>query len=187
MLSTGDTAERVDFFVCKVGDIVVRGQFGEVNFADGDVVEALGVRSGRHFDVLAITRPSDRTIWMHPHCGRGSRAYWRFSIAWVFFVSWVIAPLFFFFMDFFLMDLPASLTKWALIVPVVGLGLSLVFGFVVSRFAKFSHLSNDIFRGLEFENPEDVDLPKRLREASKAFTVEERFKCHPHARWVYKY
>ncbi|SFZ74938.1 putative type VI secretion system effector [Chitinimonas taiwanensis] len=190
VLSTGDTAERVDFFVCRLGDTFVRGQFGEVNFSDGDVIEALGVRSGKHFDVLAVTRPSDRTIWMHPHCGRGTRAYLRFCFFWIGFLAWVISPAALFVLMWFAWGASSTVPPaWFIFTVYFGVGLiaSSVLGFVASRFISFAHLSNDILRALCFEKPEEVDLPKRLREVSKTFTNEERLKYHPHARWVYKY
>jgi len=189
-LSVGDTSERVDFFVCKVADQTVRGRFGTVGFADGDLVEVVGSLSGGVFDAYAIVRPSDRAIWTHPHCGRGSRAHLRFSARWIGLLAWLVSPvamagLMWLAAD----DANVAPPLWFVVTMYFGLGLlaSAIFVFVASRFTKFARLSDETFAALGFENPTEVDLHKRLREASKAMTNEERLNYHPHARWVYKY
>ena len=186
-MSSGDTADAVDFFICKVGEKNVKGQFGTVNFANGDNVEAVGAYSGDQFEVYALTRPADRTIWMYPHSGKGTQAYVRSSLMWIFIICWVILPVVVFCMDFFFSSRPAPLEVWLIPIPIALLLCSSIFGFTAWRFMKFARISNDIFAALAFENPPSVDLSKRLRAASKDFSNEDRWNYHPHSRWVYKY
>ncbi len=186
LLSSGDTADKVYKFVCKVGDQIVIGRFGEVTFSDGDDVEVAGEHRGSYMNAYAITRPSSRTIWMHPHCGRGRRAYMLHSIRWIAIVSYG-APFFLALVDYFLSDPSKGLLFLFLMPLFVGLIVATVFSFVATKFKKFSSLSSEIFTALRFDNPDAFDLPKQQKTALKNATNEERLAYHPHARWVYKY
>jgi hypothetical protein len=186
LLSSGDTADKVYKFACKVGDQIVIGQFGEVTFANGDEVEVACEVRGSYMSAYAITRPSSRTIWMHPHCGRGRRAYILHSIRWIAPVSYG-APFFLALLDFFLSSPSKGLLFLFLMPLFVGLIVATVFSFVAAKFKKFSLLSSEIFAALRFDNPEEVDLPKLQNTTLKNATNEERLAYHPHARWVYKY
>ena len=81
LLSSSDAADTVDFFTCTVDGQPVWGRFGIVSFKEGECVEVVGENTRQGFEAYAITRPSDRTIWMYPHCSRGTKAHVRFSIA----------------------------------------------------------------------------------------------------------
>lgn len=186
LLSSGDTADKVYKFVCKVGDYIVIGRFGEVTFTNGDEVEIAGERRGNHISAYAITRPSSRTIWMHPHCGRGRRAHMIHSIRWIALVSYGV-PFFLALIDYFVPS-PSKGIAFLFLMPfLVGLIVAIVFSFVAARFKRFSFLSSEIFAVFRFENPDEVDLPKQQKVTLKNATNEERLAYHPHARWVYKY
>jgi hypothetical protein len=189
-LSTSDAAERVDFFVCMVGGRAVKGRFGKVSFADGDAVEVVGSVSKEVLDAFAVVRPGDRTVWMHPHCGRGSATYKAYctraiSLASLFVPAVFVVPL----MTYGQIRIgnPIPIWFWLLNFLLLALLVAAVLAFVASRFNKFARLSDDIFAALSFDNPCDVDLPKTLRKASKSFTSLEGMNFHPYARWVYKY
>lgn len=186
LLSSGDTAEKVYKFACKVGDQIVVGRFGEVTFIDGDEVEVAGERRGNYINALAITRPLSRTIWMHPHCGRGRRAYMIHSIRWITIVSYG-APFLLALIDYFISEPSKGLIFLFLMPLFVGLFVAIVFSFVAAKFKKFSILSSEIFTAIRFDNPDEVDLPKRQKTTLRNATNEERLAHHPHARWVYKY
>lgn len=189
-LNAGNTAERVDFFVCKVGDFVVKGQFGKVTFSNGDSVEVLGSASGQLLTAHAVARPIDRTIWMHPHCGRGSISYRKYYVRAIAGLA-IGAPLLFIvpLMAYSYMqeDNPFPLWFWPLMLGVGAAMISVVLAFVATRFTTFARLSDAIFAGLGLDRPSEIDLHKRLREAKRTFARGEHFNYHPYARWVYKY
>ncbi len=186
-MSSGDAADKVTAFECKVGSQRVTGRFGEVTFAEGDQIEVVGALFNSELGALAVTRPSDRTIWMHPHCSRGTKAYRRFCWRWIPALS-VGAPA--------VMVIVATLVSSRSAMPVallavIVLGSALMLGAVLTvvarRFLAFAKLSDQIFVGLQFDDPESVDLPKRLSAANKELTPEDRKRYHPWSRWVYKY
>jgi hypothetical protein len=65
--------------------------------------------------------------------------------------------------------------------------LGIIMSLVARRFFSFAKLSDQIFAGLQFDDPESVDLPKRLSAISSELSPEERKLYHPWSRWVYKY
>ena len=186
-LSSGNAADTVDFFTCAINGQPVWGRFGIVSFKDGESVEVVGENTHQGFEAYAVTRPSDRTIWMYPHCSRGIKAHVRFSVIGILLLS-VLGSLCIQFVLWLLSDSPSE--GWGFLLTFFltnVIGTALVASFVASRFMTFAHLSNDIFAALGFEKPAEVDLPKRLRAARKSFSHEDHLRYSPHVRWVYKY
>ena len=187
--NSGDAADKLDFFICRVGEELVKGRFGKVSFSDGDTVEVVGLKDANQFNAYAVTRPSDRTIWMYPHCTRGSKAYKKFSIKWILILSFVVMPLFMTLIFSLIAKNHGDTLSWQIfpmLIPGVLLA-SIIHAFVARRFMKFAHIADDIFESLGFDNPADVDLPKRLRPTIKGLTNQECWSYHPQAGWVFKY
>jgi hypothetical protein len=186
-ISSGDAADKVTAFVCKVDAQTVTGRFGEVTFADGDEVEVVGSFHVDGMSALAVMRPSDRTIWMHPHCGRGTEAYWRYCLRWIPGLSIATPAVMFTVATYF------SGGEWppwwfqAVSVAAGAVMLGIIQALVARRFHSFAKLSDQIFTGLQFDQPESVDLHKRLSIASTDLSPEDRQRYHPWKRWVYKY
>jgi hypothetical protein len=186
-ISSSDAADKVTSFACKVDGQNVKGRFGEVTFAEGDEVEVVGSMFFGNFSALAVARPSDRTIWMHPHCSRGTKAYWKYCLRWIPTLA-IATPA--------VMFTAATLVSDAEVPPIwfqlasVG-AAALMFGavgaIVARRFFSFAKLSDQIFAGLQFDDPKAVDLPKRLSQAKGSLSPQERMNYHPWKRWVYKY
>ena len=187
LLSSSDAADTVDFFTCTVDGQPVWGRFGIVSFKDGDSVEVVGENTRQGFEAYAITRPSDRTIWMYPHCSRGTKAHVRFSVVGIFLIS-IFGALCMQLVYGLILDGPSEGWGGLLVAFLTSaIGTALVASFVATRFVKFAHLSDDIFVALGFEKPAEVDLPKRLGVARKSFGHEDHLRYSPHVRWVYKY
>jgi hypothetical protein len=186
---SSDIADKVTQFQCKVGDLLVAGRFGAIGFAEGDLVEVVGRQAGTLFSVYAVARPKDRSIWMHPHCGRGSRAFKMFAFKWVSLFAWLVVPAFTVGMIAFNMPDGHQLPLWAMAAQwsVTGAVFSLCFGFVASRFWRYAKLSDQIFAALELPEPKTVNLQKTLSAAMQSMTQAEKLKYHPMKRWVYRY
>jgi hypothetical protein len=58
VLSSSETAEQVDYFLCKVGEHSVRGRFGKVTFVDGDIVQIAVQRENNNLQAYAVVRCS---------------------------------------------------------------------------------------------------------------------------------
>jgi hypothetical protein len=186
-MSSGDAADKVTAFECKVGTQSVTGRFGEVTFADGDQIEVVGRVFDGALGALAVVRPSDRTIWMHPHCSRGSEAYRRFCLRWIPTLSLLTPAVFVLTMT--LISGSEGLDFWFFATMVVSgaVAVAILLLLLARRFRRFARLSDQIFVGLQFDQPESVDLPKRLSAASGELSPEDRQRYHPWKRWVYKY
>lgn len=188
LMSSGDTADKVSVFVCKVGHQIVNGRFGEVTFANGDEVEVAGAWRGNCMNAHAVVRPIDRTIWMHPHCGRGAKAYrrnvWNGTTWSSIGTSTLMVALNLSFFDR-VRDAPIWFWLTAWMIGILSVGCICIF--VAGKFSSFSLLSSEIFAALRFDNPDEVDLPKQQKITLKNATNDERLAYHPHTRWVYKY
>ena len=189
-LSASDTTERVESFTCQVDGRSVAGRFGKVSFVDGDGVEVLASASpGGGLWAYAVTRPSDRTIWMHPHCGRGSASYRNYCIGAIVQVSLVVPAVLvgafaaYAWVEGVVLPTALFLAMFAAVAAILSAGLT----FVATRFVRFARLSDAIFTGLGFDRPREVDLHRRLREANPPTEAKDRTSYHPFARWVYRY
>ena len=186
-ISSGSMSERMDFFTCTIGNQNVWGRFGTTSFKDGDYVEAVGQDTPNGFEAYAITRPADRTIWMYPHCSRGSKAHLRHSLKGILLLCWVLNPIFILFVV--AISNAGWSPWWFWPTAIIGWGFifSIVLIFVSFKFTNFAVLSNEIFIELGFDNPTEVDLPKRLKLVGKEWLYTESQNYHPCARWVFKY
>jgi hypothetical protein len=78
MAATG--RDSVEFFGCMVDGQRISGRFSKVTFKDGDEVEVvIEPQWDRTQSALAVRRLSDRTLWMLPHCSRGTSAHRRYA------------------------------------------------------------------------------------------------------------
>ena len=46
-------------------------------FGNGDEVDVVARWQGDHYEVMAMVRPSDRTVALYPHLSRGRKAHWK--------------------------------------------------------------------------------------------------------------
>ena len=46
-------------------------------FRNGDEVDVVARWQGDHYEVMAMARPSDRTVALYPHLSRGRKAHWK--------------------------------------------------------------------------------------------------------------
>jgi hypothetical protein len=186
-VSSGDAADKVTAFTCKVGSRSVTGRFGEVTFTDGDQVEVVGTEFDGTFSALAVARPSDRTIWMHPHCSRGTEAYRRFCLRWIPALSFLIPVVFVLVMTMISGTREMDFWFFATTIASGTVAVAVLLFLLARKFLHFAKLSDQIFAGLQFGDPKSVDLPRRLSAMSSALTPEDRQRYHPWKRWVYKY
>ncbi|WP_392562396.1 putative type VI secretion system effector [Orbus sturtevantii] len=65
----------VQYFRCKVGNIVVEGLFCRAFFTDGDQVEVVAEpRNDGSYFAYALRRPIDHRLWLHPWATKGTKS-----------------------------------------------------------------------------------------------------------------
>lgn len=69
-----EAAYQVEF---TIDEKPARGWLWFAPFENGDEVDAVVRWHRDHYDVIAMARPSDRTVALYPHLSRGRRAHWR--------------------------------------------------------------------------------------------------------------
>jgi CRP-like cAMP-binding protein len=186
-MSSGDSADKVTAFTCTVGGQKVVGRFGEVTFANGEQIEVVGTVFSGELSALAVVRTSDRSIWMHPHCSRGTKAYRRFCLRWIPALSVLTPTVFVSLMTLISGGRGFGFLFFAVMISAGAIAVATLLLLFARKFRHFAKLSDQIFAVLEFDQPEAVDLPRRLAQASNALSREERKRYHPWSRWVYKY
>lgn len=186
-ISSGDASDKVTIFTCVVGEYSVSGRFGEVTFVEGDHIEVVGFFNSNNISALAITRPADKTIWMFPHCGRGTKAYRNYCWRWIPTISVVLPMVFMTAMT--VISGSQGLDVWFFAsIGITGmLACAMLLLLLARKFYAFAKLSDQIFTTLGFKHAESIDLPQILSNRQKEQPDIKKTMFHPWKRWVYLY
>jgi len=193
-INTSDTEDPVEFFTCTLGDKKIFGRFGIVSFRKGDDVIMAVEEHADYWEAYAVCRPKDRHIWMYPHCSRGIRAYWSVYTKRIILGSLIISQIAMAAMSLFFLfgntpNWNLFLKMWIYFTPgSIGM-LSVIFGVGTLYLSKSAYLASTIFNALGFNNPNNVDLEKRLKTYLDNHTISdnERRGYSFYSRWVYRY
>jgi len=98
-MNASDAADDVTLYSFEIDGSMFAGCTRKATFRSGDEVEIVFHRKHEGNEVLAVRRPSTRSIWLYPYMSRGSGAairhgaglWWRSSLAGTVFVSAVCA------------------------------------------------------------------------------------------------
>jgi len=69
-----DEGDPVEGFAMLVDGKPVQGSFWKTTFKEGDEVQVIGEERDGVFHAIALAKPTQRMIWMQPHCERGTAA-----------------------------------------------------------------------------------------------------------------
>ena len=193
-INTSDTEDPVEFFTCTVGDKNIFGRFGIVSFRKGDDVIMAVEEHADYWEAYAVCRPKSRHIWMYPHCSRGIRAYWSVNGRRILYISLIGPQLIVFLLSlFFFFDHTPNWDIFLTIWIYITLGLTAfsiaIWGSGMLYLSKSAYLASTIFNALGFNNPNNVDLEKRLKTYLDNHTISdnERRGYSFYSRWVYRY
>lgn len=162
--------EDADYVEFELGDQQVKGWMWRSPFKEGDEVRVAAQWSGQHYEAMGVTRPSDRTIALYPHCSRSRLTHIRNAIKW-----WFI-----------------GVTLWLAVLAgvclaVLGLtgGLDMIaFGFpygapisyaffglmtfsLTRKWMPFARLTEKVGQALGLPNPANIDLVKSAKAQRK--------------------
>lgn len=190
LLASSGSADPVECFTATIAGIHVAGRFSRVGFKNGDevdmVVEPMNDGSSAAF---AVRRLSDHTIWMYPHCSRGSRAHWKHALRMipvVFLALGLLLSTFFLLADYFYDDpTPGGFyLVIAILVSVNSLIASLYLPIKIARKWKpFVELAEQIFATLGYDEPSCVDLERENRIFCRRHRTEVG---RVYAPWVFQ-
>ncbi|WP_392553313.1 putative type VI secretion system effector [Orbus wheelerorum] len=155
----------VEYFRCKVGDLVVEGVFCRVFFTDGDQVEVVvAPRADGSYFAYALRRPIDHRLWLSPWATKGTKAgnksALKFSTAFMMFCFILVAIIVLFNTRdiLFLLFLSSIAIVFYLLLGV------LVYFLHKSIFSQGSEVADKIFSTLGYPNPKYVDMEKEFYE-----------------------
>jgi uncharacterized MnhB-related membrane protein len=187
--SSGGT-DSVQAFVGVVDGKRISGCFSKVWFQNGDDIEcAVEPQSGGSFAVYAVRRPSDQTLWMHPHCSRGRKKHWKYARKMSVILALVTtAFLLLMLMPHYGFALWANEKSYHAVTVFTIMGVVMGFYFPLKtalQWAPFVAIAESIFTALGYPDAACVDMVEqdkafRKRQAPGAFTFES-------APWVFRY
>jgi hypothetical protein len=157
-----DEGDPVDGFTMQVEGKTVLGSFWKITFKDGDHVQVIGQERYGVFEAVAVTKPDERTIWMQPHCERGTQSQKNniLKISGLFsLLGYSCAMLLGVFSD---MPLWFMLLGVTLIIPFM---LLITVGLSWGDFMSFSSEMNAVGIALDLPDPESIDLFKSTKQA----------------------
>lgn len=155
--AASDEGDPVDGFAMKVGNEIVRGSFWKTTFKNGDLVRAIGSRHEGIFQAVAVASPTQRIVWMQPHCERGTLAQKRRLLrnsVWVVVATFALSS--------FLFTIENMEFWFYLLNSMLGAALILVVTVWMSwgDFMAFASQIDRVGLALGIESPENIDLAK---------------------------
>jgi len=165
--ATNDSGDPVKGFRMSLGNQAVAGNFWQTTFRNGDWVQAIGEMQGGVFKAIAVVSPAAGTIWMQPHCERGTLAKKRHLIKYS-----IVFALAVFIIEAFLLrnvEIPIWLLFLTSIVAVATI-LVVTVGMSWKDFMGFAMELDKVGNALKVKNPEEMDLilsTKKLRKQGK--------------------
>ncbi|WP_392562401.1 putative type VI secretion system effector [Orbus sturtevantii] len=155
----------VQYFRCKVGNIVVEGLFCRAFFTDGDQVEVVAEpRNDGSYFAYALRRPIDHRLWLHPNSMKGSKVGNKEALK---FSAMLILP------TFIMMLIFMAFTNYSKDIFIkmfsISVLFSIVFGLFLYFFAKSGTAANakiadKIFATLGYPKPKEVDMEQEIME-----------------------
>ncbi len=182
--------DDVQTFVGVVDGKRIAGKFSKVWFADGDFLECAGeLQDDGSYAVLAVRRPSDQTLWMFPHCSRGSKKHWRFArkmgVISAFLLTLFLLVMLMFYYGFALWN-NEDAYDGVVIFTIMGVVLS-AYGTmrIATKWKPFIAISESVFEAFGYPDPTEVDMEQQdtaFRKKLAPGTMQPRY-----APWVYRY
>ena len=189
VVASGGT-DNVQAFTGIVDGKRLSGRFSKVWFEDGDHLEcAVDPQSDGSFAVYAVRRPSDQTLWMFPHCSRGSKKHWKYAIQMCFILALTASSLLLLaLMPHYGFALWENDKSYHAVMVFIIMGVLIGFYFSLKtafRWAPFVAIAESVFTTFGYPDPAQVDLP----EQDRIFRSAQNTPAEPnvHAPWVFRY
>ncbi|WP_392553311.1 putative type VI secretion system effector [Orbus wheelerorum] len=158
----------VQYFRCKVGDLVVEGVFCRAFFTNDDQVEVVvEPRDDGSYFAYALRRSIDHRLWLHPFAMKGSAVGKKeaFRYAKYFFLFLVIILNA---MSLYIGWKDGDLSFLGIAMPVLIAGSfifsTFIYFFMKSGLSKGSKIADKIFATLGYPKPKEVDMEQEIME-----------------------
>lgn len=159
-------SDSVQSFTGIVDGKRISGRFSKIWFKNGDHLEcAVDQLTDESCTAYAVRRPSDQTLWMFPHCSRGSKKHWKYArkMSVILAFSMAIGLLLFLVphYGFALWDNKKSYFVSTIFI-IMGVVMGLYFSLNTARkWAPFVAIAESIFTAFGYPDPAQVDMPEQ--------------------------
>lgn len=169
--------EAADFVEFDIDTHTVKGWLWRSPFENGDDVNVAVEWQGEYYELFGVSRPSDRTIALYPHCSRSKRRHVKNAFKW-----WAILTLAMvlgmFLIDYTLRDsLQDSLDEWQEFFKesfawffLVGMLMTIAIPAIhlTMKWMPFVRVAEKVFMALELPSAGNVDLVKSSKSQRTA-------------------
>lgn len=182
--------DSIQAFTGVVNGKRISGRFSKIGFKDGDFIEcAVDAQDDGSYAVYAVRRPADQTLWMFPHCSRGSKKHWKYARKMCLILALIAATsLLLVLMPHYGIALWANEKSYHAVTVFTIMGVVMGFYFSLKtafQWAPFVSIAESIFSVFGYPDPAQVDMPEQDRSFRKkhadADTTEDS------APWVFRY
>ncbi|WP_392553312.1 putative type VI secretion system effector [Orbus wheelerorum] len=155
----------VQYFRCKVGDLVVEGVFCRAFFSNGDQVEVvIEPKDDGSYFAYALRRPIDHRLWLHPFAMKGSKVGNKEALKLSIMIALPTFMIFIIFMIFTNYNKAIFIKMFS-----ISVVFSIIFGFFIYFFAKSgtttsAKIADKIFATLGYPKPKEVDMEQEIME-----------------------
>lgn len=186
--SSGGAEVNMEFFVCTINNLPLRGRFHKVDFSNGDHIEFVVTISDGIGSVHGARDPKQRFIWTVPYQTRGNVAQKASDISSSLTISAICAVLCS--VLIFYNTPPTIYNSWSQIGNMTAIFFLaiLAVNFLSRRpFYKFSFEATKVFAAFGYDDPARVNLPKQHSQADKAYCKETGEPRSWDKPWRYRY
>lgn len=186
--SADSTEIEMEFFTCEVQNIRLEGRFYRVEFTEGDNIDFIIILKDGLGEVQCFRDRGQRLLWTLPYHTRGHIAQKLSDITHgivISFLGSLLGTAIVFHNDYLPLDQKIIEMAW---VAIPSFGMCIFVNYMVRKpFCKFSYNATEIFRTLNFSNPELMDLPQNNRKAQKEYASEFGRSHIDENPWKYRY
>jgi len=158
-------ADEGDLMTFQLNGASVEAWVWHSEFADADEVEVVAENIGGKWIGFAVRRLSDGLLAVHPHCERGSRAFYIYAFKLVgmlygggYAAVGILGAIFTAFNADYRWS--AWFSLMAVMLPITGIMAAFITWRVTARFVKIRKLADRIFEAYGWRRPEYINLPR---------------------------
>lgn len=172
--------EAADYVEFNIDERIVKGWLWRNPFSEGDTVNVAVEWQGDHYELFAVSRPSDKTIALYPHCSRARCQHIRNAVKW-WFLSAAGMQILLLLLNYFLYgDENDSFNDWIKFfhkefgwrwVFAIFIMFAIPVASMTRQWMPFVKVAEKVFRALELPNPGRLDL---IKSSKKQRTSEDK-------------
>lgn len=160
-----EEADRVSF---ELDGKKMQGWLWRSPFKEGDEVEVVAILQGDHYEIVGMSKPTERLVALYPHCVRGRMGFLKIAAKWWLILFFVFSPM----LMGLLVGLGEGLSKVFSVdfISLWGGGgaiCTFVQAMLMRQWFPFVRTAQRVFNVFGWKNASSIDLVKTTRQQRK--------------------